>query len=331
MNTYAHITQNRLRSALLILLFPITFAVTLAVMLAVLMNVFGVDLNSLSTVCGPSGTDCAYVSRWEVIGVIMLRLVPGLWLLALGWIFASYYLGDFLIMVSVNATKVTSNNHPDLYHLVENLAITRGLPTPTIYLINDDSLNAFATGRNPQHAAIVFTKGLVENLERVELEGVAAHELAHIENYDTRLMLLAVAGISFFTLAGEICLNLAAASFRSRPNMKSHILLFVLGGGLFIYGYVIAPLIRLALSRQREYQADALAALTTRHPQALANALKKISKNCYTKAFCRSHSVSSLCIACPLPREGLLEMLSGIFTTHPPIRERVPRLEQMNL
>ena len=332
MNTYAHISQNKWRSGLLILLFPITFAITAAAVIGLIMLLIGGDAQTAMNYCSPYDAQCLQPSRIELLAEMVLRWVPVLWLFAMGWILISYYVGDTLIMHSVGAVKVTPDNQPELYRLVENLAITRGLPTPAIYIIDDSTLNAFATGRDPQHAAIAFTRGIVQHLERVELEGVAAHELAHIENRDIRLMMLTVAGISFFTLVGEICLRIGLWSGRSssKNGGNARLLLILIGLGFLIYGYIIAPLIRLALSRQREYQADATAALTTRHPQALANALRKISGNCKTESLQHSHSMAAMCIANPLTRMGLFDMLSGMLSTHPPIEERIRRLEEMN-
>ncbi len=329
MNTYEHISQNKWRSVLLILLFPITFAITAAAVIGLIVMLGGADLQTAMNYCSPYDVGCAYPSQVELIASTMLRWVPVLWVIAMVWIFMSYYVGDSLILNAAGAIRVTRDNQPELYNLVENLAITRGLPTPTIYIIDDNSLNAFATGRDPQNASIAFTKGILQKLERVELEGVAAHELAHIENRDVRLMLLTVAGISFFTLAGEICLRISLSSSHRREGGKASLLFLIIGLALLLYGYVIAPLVRLALSRQREYQADATAALTTRHPLALASALRKISGNCKTESLQKSHSMAAMCIASPLTSTGLFDAISGVFATHPPIEKRIQRLEEM--
>lgn len=330
MNTYEHISQNKWRSGLLILLFPITFAVTAAAVIGVIVLLSGADVQTAMNYCSPYEAGCVYPSRIELFTGTVLRWVPVLWLIAMAWIFLSYYLGDSLILNAAGAIRVTRDNQPELYRLVENLAITRGMPTPAIYIIDDGTLNAFATGRDPQHAVIAFTRGILQKLDRVEVEGVAAHELAHIENRDVRLMLLTVAGISFFTLAGEICLRISLSSSHRREGGKASLLFLIIGLALLLYGYVIAPLIRLALSRQREYQADATAALTTRHPMALANALRKISGDCKTPSLQKMHSMSAMCIANPLTGEnGLFDFLCGLTATHPPIKERIRRLEEM--
>jgi len=235
-------------------------------------------------------------------------------------------------MSGVGAVPVTPQDQPEIYRLVENLCITRGLPLPRIYILDDDSLNAFATGRDPQHASVALTKGIVKKLERVELEGVVAHELAHIENRDIRLMLLIVAGISFFTLMGEWCLRQALYSGRRRSSKGGNSALFWLVLGIFcmVYGYLIAPVIRLAVSRQREYQADATAALTTRNPRALARALQKISGDPRVETLDKRESMAAMCIANPLAQAGLFSWLSGLFATHPPIEKRIEALLDMD-
>ena len=197
---------------------------------------------------------------------------------------------------------------------------------------DDDSLNAFATGRDPQHASIALTKGIVKKLERVELEGVVAHELAHVENRDIRLMLLIVAGISFFTFAGEFCLRQALYSGRRRSSKGGNGALVWLVVGIFcmVYGYLLAPVIRFALSRQREYQADATAALTTRNPRALASALQKISGDPRVEALDKRESMAAMCIESPLAKAGLFSRLSGLWATHPPIDKRIKVLLDMD-
>lgn len=247
------------------------------------------------------------------------------------WIAVSYFTGDKLLLNSADAIPVTRQDQPEIYRLVENLCMSRGLPLPRIYIMDDESLNAFATGRDPQHASVALTKGIVKKLERAELEGVIAHELSHIENRDIRLMLITVAGISFFTFAGELCFRLGMASRYSRSNKTSGAGLFlVLGVICWLYGLVFAPLIRLAVSRQREYLADATGALMTRNPQALANALRKISSDSRVEALDKRASMAAMCIENPLEKQNLFSAFSGLMATHPPIEKRIAALEEMN-
>ncbi len=349
--TYEHIAQNKRRTVLLVLLFPITFALFTWL---VLWGVFGLtgksshspavkthtqtrivrladgrikrvpvaDWGDDSAVASKSGIQAA--SEW------MMIVGPLCWLGAMLWILVAYFAGDKMLLRGADAFEIQKDDFPELYRMVENLCISRGLPTPKIYLMDDSSLNAFATGRDPQHASIAFTKGIVQKLDRAELEGVAAHELAHVENRDIRLMLITVAGISFFTLAGEICFRAAARASRRNSKNNGAAFLLVIGLIMLVYGYAIAPLIRLAVSRQREYQADATAALTTRNPGALASALRKISGDSRVKSLAGRESMAAMCIENPLKKAGLFSSLSGFLATHPPIEKRIAALEEMD-
>ena len=343
--TYEHIAQNKRRTVLLVLLFPITFALFTWL---VLWGFFGLAHGETSVqtrpqtravrmadgsvrhiqtpASAPAKSGLQTASEW------MMYIGPLCWLGAMIWILIAYYSGDKMLLRSAGAIEIHKEDQPEIYRLVENLCITRGLPVPKIYIMDDSSLNAFATGRDPQHASIAFTKGIVQKLDRAELEGVAAHELAHVENRDIRLMLITVAGISFFTLLAEICFRAAASSGRrsNKNNGNAALLFLVMGFICMIYGYVIAPLIRLALSRRREFQADATAALTTRNPGALANALLKISGDSRVEALDKRESMAAMCIENPLQKAGLFSSLSGLLSTHPPIEARVAALREMD-
>ncbi len=309
--TYQHIADNKRRTWLLILLFPVVFAVLSWGVLFLLLGGAPVQDPSLSA---------------------FLFAVPGVcWAVACIWIIISYFTGDKLLLNSADAIPVTKTDQPEIYRLVENLCISRGLPLPRIYIMDDESLNAFATGRDPQHASVALTKGIVQKLDRAELEGVIAHELSHVENRDIRLMLITVAGISFFTFAGEICFRIGLSSRYSRNNKNSGAGLFlILGIICWVYGLFFAPLIRLAISRRREYLADATGALMTRNPQALASALRKISRDSRVEALDKRASMAAMCIENPLGKNNLFGSLSGLWATHPPIEKRIAALEEMN-
>ena len=323
--TYDFIKQNKRRTVLLVLLFPILFALLTWGVFALVFFVIGGD--PYATVSEFQATD-----QMAQLNQLMMYVLPICWGLAMVWMAISYFTGDHIILNSVNAIPVTAYDQPEIYRLVENLCITRGLPTPKIYILNDNALNAFATGRDPEHASLALTKGIVKRLDRAELEGVIAHELAHIENRDIRLMLITVAGISFFTLAGEICFRMGLSRGRSKESGKANLLFFVLGVICLIYGYIIAPLLRLAVSRTREYQADATAALTTRNPRALASALKKISACPYVEDIQEHSSMAAMCIESPVGPlgMGLFGSLSGLMATHPPIEKRIQALLEMD-
>lgn len=330
MTTYEYIAQNKRRTWLLVLLFPLTFALlTYGVLLLCEYWAFG----SVRMECD-AYSQCTYTALWNAQGLhdLFWKIAPLLWGAAMLWTAISYFMGDKLILHSADAIEIHRADQPELFRLVENVAITRGLPTPRVYIMADSGLNAFATGRDPQHASVALTLGLVEKLDRAELEGVIAHEMAHVENRDIRLMLITIAGISFFTLLGEICFRTALASRRSsgKESGKATLILMVIGLIFLIYGYLIAPLIRLAVSRQREYLADSTAALTTRNPGALANALRKISGHASTQALKDHASMSAMCIENPQAKPGLFAALSNLTATHPPIEERIRRLEAMD-
>lgn len=319
---YEHIDENKRRTVLLVLLFPLVFALLAALSLGLLVWFSGGGQEPAVVLYGQALTP----TQASLVQTAML-VVPACWLLAIGWICFSYFSGDKWMLSSAGAIPVTRRDQPEIYRLVENLCITRGLPVPRIYIMDDESLNAFATGRDPEHASVALTKGIVKRLERTELEGVVAHELAHVENRDIRLMLITVAGISFFTLAGEFLLRCGSGR---RNNKNGNAALVVLGLVCVVYGYLLAPLIRLAVSRQREYQADATAALTTRNPRALASALQKISGDCRVEALDSRESMAAMCIANPLGKMGLFSGLSGLLATHPPIQKRIQALLDMD-
>ena len=335
LTTYDFIEQNKRRTWLLVLLFPVTFALLGFLFLFCFTHLTS-DTTSVSspTASYQTGT-VSYTEPTPLEQTIAMAAwaLPGLWLLAVLWIVISYFCGDQLLLHGAGAIEIDKDSQPEIFRLVENLCIASGLPLPRIYLINDNSLNAFATGRDPEHASVALTVGIVRRLERAELEGVIAHELSHIKNRDIRLMLITVAGISFFTFLAEMCFRAALRVRVSRNNKNeggARLLLFLLGVFFAIYGYLIAPLIRLAVSRTREYQADASAALMTRNPGALARALQKISGDPRVEALDKHASMAAMCIANPLEKMGLFSSISGLFATHPPIENRIMKLRIMD-
>ena len=325
---YEHIEENKRRTVLLVLAFPVVFAVFTWVVFAVFFWITGhmTDPNASQTVY-QTATSTDWTSQ---LRSTLLILVPLCWLVAMVWMGISFFFGDKWLMSGAGATKVTEQEQPEIYHLVENLCISRGLPVPRIFIMDDNSLNAFATGRDPKHASVALTKGIIQRLERVELEGVIAHELSHVENRDIRLMLITVAGISFFTFVGEIILRSSLRSRSGNRNGGTNLVLLVLGLIFLVYGYVMAPLLRLAVSRTREYQADATAALMTRHPKALASALRKISSDSHVEALDAHPSMAAMCIANPLSKMQAFSWVSGLLATHPPIEKRIEALMEMD-
>ena len=328
--TYDFIAQNKRRTWLLVLLFPITFVLLAYVFL---LGYSALDIPTDSTSQDYYAEQTYAQTPVDRANEMAIRVLPWVWLAAMAWIVVSYLTGDQMLLSGAGAVKVSRRSQPELYRLVENLCISVGLPVPQIYIINDESLNAFATGRDPEHASIALTKGIVQKLDRVELEGVIAHELSHIRNRDIRLMLITVAGISFCTFFAELCFRAALKTRRSsskKDDSGGRLLLLAIGLFFAIYGYLVAPLIRLAVSRTREYQADASAALLTRNPGALASALKKITKDPRVEVLDSHASMSAMCIANPLGKSGLFAWLAGLWATHPPTEKRIAALLEMD-
>lgn len=240
----------------------------------------------------------------------------------------SYYFSANIALATSGARAVTKQQAPEVYRVVENLSIASGLPMPKIYMIDDSSPNAFATGRDPQHAAVAVTTGLVRLMDKTELEGVLAHELSHVGNYDIRYMGLVMALVSVVSLIADLFLRLSFwGGGDDDNNSSSGQLFFVLGIVGALLAPLVASLIQLAVSRQREYLADASGVLLTRYPGGLARALEKIGGYAETRPLARANSATApLYIANPL--QG--KMLAGLFDTHPPITDRIARLREMD-
>lgn len=243
----------------------------------------------------------------------------------------SYYFSDSVALMASGAQAITKEQAPELWNIVENLTIASGLPMPKIYVIHDPAPNAFATGRDPQHASVAFTTGLLAALNKTELEGVAAHELSHVKNYDIRVMTITVVLIGAIMLVADIMLR--SMLFRrggDRENGNIGVILVVIGLVLAILSPLFAELIKLAVSRSREYLADASGALLTRYPDALASALEKISGSAQPMAKA-NHATAHLFISNPFALDGKKKrsMWQNLFSTHPPIEERISRLRAM--
>lgn len=259
----------------------------------------------------------------------------------------SYYFADSITLAVSKAQEVDRASNLQLYNIVENLCIAAGIPSPKIYIINDGAPNAFATGRDPKHAVICYTSGILQKLNKTELEGVTAHELSHIGNYDIRLMTLVVVLVGMVTLLSNWFLRFSFFGGRrsnSRDNNNNiGMILFAVGILLAILSPLIATLIKLAISRQREYLADASGALLTRYPEGLASALEKISND--TQPLVEANNATAhLYIANPFHADrtqntsgnpenphGARSWMAGLFNTHPPIEDRIKKLRTMNL
>lgn len=232
----------------------------------------------------------------------------------------TYFAGTKLATAVNGAKEIQKRDNPRLYRIVENLAITEGMPMPKVYIMDDPALNAFATGRDPKHAVVCATTGILDALTDTELEGVMAHELGHVKNYDIRVSMFAFGLVSVISLIADLILHYTFFS----DNDDRHPIVYVLGIVAAIIAPIAASLIQLAISRQREYLADATGALTTRHPEGLAGALEKIAQQ---GSVTRRANASTAHLFFANPLKG--GSLAALFSTHPPIADRVARLRSM--
>ncbi len=236
----------------------------------------------------------------------------------------SYYLGSATVLSAVGAHEADPHQFQQLYNIVQTLAIGDGLPVPKVYIIEDPSPNAFATGRDPQHAAVTVTTGLLQMMNREELEGVLAHEMSHIKNFDVRLLLVVTTMIGLAAILSSVVWN-GALRFRSRDG-RALLVVFAVGIIFTLIAFIVGPIMQLALSRQRESLADVSGVDLTRNPVGLINALKKIAAN--EKPMQRfNHAVAAMCIDNPTEHHG--SFFNHLFDTHPPIEERIAALEKI--
>ena len=250
----------------------------------------------------------------------------------LSYTLISYYKSDKIALASVKAKPASRTDHRAFYHAAESMALASGMPTPRLYVMESAEINGFASGRDPKHAVICMTSGALERLNKQELEGVIAHEMSHIANYDIRFMTLTVVLVGMISIMAQIFLR--SLWFSSISGVRGggrdgrvQIFLIILGIVFAILAPIVAHLVSLAISRKREYTADATGVKFTRYPPGLANALKKI-KSEHVSEKERKHRVSKalapLFISDPFKRK-----VKGLFATHPSLDERIKRLERM--
>ncbi|MFC1755981.1 M48 family metallopeptidase [Patescibacteria group bacterium] len=242
--------------------------------------------------------------------------------------FVSFYNSDKIVLKISKAKEVPFQANTYLHNLVDNLCIATGLPKPKIYMIDDTAMNAFATGRDPNHSVLCFTSGIVDKLEKSELEGVVAHELSHIQNYDIRLMSIVSILVGTVTLMADWFTRGALYGGRRKSSSSGGSqltgIIFLVGIVFLLISPLIAALIKAAVSKKREYLADSSAALITRYPKALADALRKLSQD-HEILEAANGATAHMYISNPLKNK----FLSQLFNTHPPIEERISRLESM--
>ncbi|MBI5411690.1 M48 family metalloprotease [Candidatus Peregrinibacteria bacterium] len=242
----------------------------------------------------------------------------------------SYYGSGKLTLALAHAKEANRQEFFHLYNAVENLSIASGLPMPKIYVIDDTAPNAFATGRDPKHAVVAVTTGLLTKLDKSELEGVIAHELSHIQNYDIRLQSIVVALIGLIALLSDIFLRNFLWGRRRSDNDRGNGAFVLIGIALAILSPIIAKLIGLAVSRQREFLADASGAMLTRYPEGLAQALQKISAD-QEPLEVANQATAHLYFANPFKDQHGMKWLHRLFNTHPPVEDRIKRLQAINI
>ena len=266
-------------------------------------------------IIGGLGALAAFV--YNDVSIVIITLV-----IATVYALIQYFAASSQALSLSGARQIQKADNPRLYRIVENLSITTGTPMPKVYLINDPAPNAFATGRDPQHASVAATTGLLELMDDSELEGVMAHELGHVQNYDIRVSMIVFGLVVAIGFISDIFLRFAFFGGRGNNNNSGgNPIVLVFGIVALLLAPIVAAVVQAAISRQREYLADATGALTTRHPDALASALEKLGA--YARPMQRQNStMAHMWIADPM-RPGIMDRL---FSTHPPIPARVQRL-----
>lgn len=271
-----------------------------------------------------------YIMSLFVIIIGALGYAYGLWVgdfnslyfifgFALFYSVISYYSSAKVALAVNGAKQITKNDDPRLYRIVENLSITVGLPMPKVYVIDDKAPNAFATGRDPKHASVAVSTGLLDIMEDSELEAVMAHEMGHVQNYDIRVMMVVFACVSVIGLISDFFLRMV---WWGGDDEGSSPLAMALALVLAILAPLVAMLVQLAVSRRREFLADATSALTTRYPDGLISALKKLEKS-GTSMKRQNSSTAHLFFANPLKKKSFTKL----FSTHPPIEDRIAKLQ----
>lgn len=299
MNIYSEINANKTKTWLIIFLFVIF----------------------ITTILFVYGRASGYGLSYAGIGLVISGLMS----------FASYYYSDKMILGMSNAKQIQKKDHPTLFRTVENLCIGAGVPLPKIYIIEDSAINAFATGRDPKHSVVCVTTGILERLNKTELEGVLAHELSHVRNYDIRLMSIVVILVGLVALLADFFMRSLwyGGGRRDRSDRgNAQGIFLMIGIILAVLSPLIATLIQLAISRKREFLADASGALLTRYPEGLASALEKIAKD-KEPLEAANNATAHLYIANPFKGKISGSWFANLFNTHPPIEERIRILRSM--
>ena len=313
---YEVMARNRWRTLLLFALFPIMLAaMTMLGSLALAI----VESDGAGGAIGPSALQ-NFLAISPVVGAVGTM-----------WIGITLVSGKRMVLAFAGAKPIAKRDAPELYRIVENLAIRTGITMPALYVIDDPSLNAFATGYSPNRAAVAVTKGILEKLEKPELEAVLAHEFGHILSRDTRVMLIAIAMVGILQMLSEIVIRgIFHGSRGSRDRKDGGPVLLLIAIGVWLIGSVCAVLVQMGISRKREYLADAQSAYLTRDPLSLAAALAKISADPRVEVLDGKRTAVALCIADPLEeKQSFVDGMLGLFSTHPPVKDRIALLRGM--
>jgi len=299
--------RNNVKSIFLLLMFPILL-IGLVYLFFAIMNVSNEE---------------SYFSAGEAT----LQALPIVLIAVTIWFFIAYFMNTMMIQLATRAKPLERRENKRIYNLVENLCMANGMDMPKVNVIEDFSLNAFASGINKKTYTVTLTRGIINTLNDLELEGVIAHELTHIRNRDVRLLIVSIIFVGIFTMIAQMASRMAFYSSVGRQsNSKNNgigtLVVLLIVAALGVIGYIFSLLIRMAISRKREYMADAGAAQMTKNPRALAEALRKISRNPEIKGVKRE-DISQLFI-----EHKAKGLFSGLFATHPPIKQRIAVLEQ---
>lgn len=274
------------------------------IIMAVFVGIIGAIGWALSAMYGNS-----YITPWIVGGALVYALIQ-------------YFAASKLAVMSTGAKEIQKKDNPRMYRMVENLTITEGMPMPKVYIIEDPAPNAFATGRDPKHAIVAATTGLLQIMDDKELEGVLAHELAHVKNYDIRVSMIAFGLVSAIGILSDIALRMM---FFGGDNDNRNVppQMYIIGIVIIILAPIAAFFVQMAVSRQREYLADSTGAMTTRYPEGLASALEKLQQHSQPMRH-QNTATAHLFFNNPL-KKGFF---SSLFSTHPPLEQRIARLRK---
>ncbi len=315
---YTQQRRNNFRSVLLLLLFP-CLVVALVFLFSFLSNYYFFQYQSQDS-----------YQPWHQTVLSAKQLIPFVMGGVLVWFIFAYFTHTRIINSATGAHPLSRKENKRVYNLVENLCMSQGLKMPQINVIEDDSLNAYASGINERSYTVALSRGIIDKLDDSELEAVIAHELSHIRNRDVRLLIISIVFVGIFAMIAEIALRIIrTSSFRSNKDNKGGVVFLLFVAFLVaLIGYFFSSLMRFAISRKREYLADAGSAEMTKNPIALASALRKISDDPDIEAV-RRDDVAQLFIEHPRKkRKTFFSALSDLFATHPPIEKRIKILEQ---